>query len=584
VRKWLPLVLVVLGARGETVENFTLVDTQGRTHTLYDHRSARAVVVVFLGTECPMSNRYPARLAELHRIYGPRGVDFLAINSNGLESVEAIARHARETGIPFPVLLDRDQAVADRLRVHTIPCVVVVDSSWTLRYRGRIDDHKSEELVRHRWLRDALESVLGGKEVKISSTDPVGCRVQRKLPEKKETGVTYAEHVAPLLFNNCVSCHRPGQVAPFSLLTYEDARRWAPDLLDAAKARRMPPWKPANHGMFRGERVLATGDVDVLERWVKDGAPLGDAARVPTPPKFAEGWKMGEPDLVLTAPEYEVAADGDDEYRCFVMPTKLTEDKWIAGVEVRPGNTNVVHHVLGYVDTAGRARKLDREDPAPGYRASGTGPRFVPVGEMSGWAPGTQPYASPEGVGRFLPKGADIVLEMHYHKNGRREKDRTSIGLYFARTPVKMRLQWLNLVNWWFKIPAGEKRHKVVASHVVRNEITLRSIAPHLHLIGREVLVEAELPDKSKKTLIHIPEWDFNWQDVYHFLKPITIPKGTKLTATVAYDNSAENPMNPNHPPRAMTWGEQTTDEMCIVFLSYTREGHTALDEEEWDE
>lgn len=587
MRKWLPLLFASLVAGrdgGERVDNFTLADAEGRRHSLYDHKDAKAVVLVFLGTECPVSNRYPARLAQLQRDYAPRGVVFLGVNSNAHESAEAVAKHSREMGLRMPVLLDPDQTVADRLRVKTVPCAVVVDASWEVRYRGRIDDHKTEELVKSRYLRDALDSVLAGKAVAVSSTEPVGCRIQRKLEEKKEGPVTFAEHVAPILYNNCTACHRPGQVAPFPLVTYEDARRWGPDLVDAAKTRRMPPWKASNHGMFRGERVLKTEEIALLEKWVRAGSPLGDASQAPPPPKFAEGWMLGEPDLVLTAPEYEVAADGDDEYRVFVMPTGLKEDRWVAAVEVRPGNYNVVHHVLGYVDSSGAARRLDEKDPLPGYAARGTGPLVLPSGEMSGWAPGTQPYASPKGVGRFLPKNSDILLEMHYHKNGRREKDRTSIGLYFAKTPVTERLQWLSLVNWWFKIPAGEKRHTVVAKHTIKNDMKLRSIAPHMHLIGREVYVEAELPDRTKKALIDIRDWDFNWQDVYHFREPVALPKGTKLTATVVYDNSSGNPMNPNHPPRAMKWGEQTTDEMCIVFISYTRDGQTALDEEEWEE
>lgn len=554
------ILLLFLG--NDKVSDFALDDTAGKRHTLYQHKNAKAVVLVFLGAECPMSNRYPPRLAELHARY--KDVVFYGVDSN-VECPTPLPK------LPFPILLDRNQDLADRLKVATIPCAIVIDSSWEIRYRGRIDDHKAEDLVRNRYLRDAIDAVVAGTEVKVKETEAVGCTIQRKRAETS-SDVTYANRIAKILNTNCVACHRPGQVAPFSLVNYEDAKRWAIDLADAAKDKRMPPWKPSNHGMFRGERVLTDDEIAALATWAEAGAPLGDPKQVPEPPKFAEGWMMGTPDLILTAEEYEVPATGDDEYRCFVLPTDLDEDKWISAVEMRPGNLNVVHHIIGYVDTSGRSAKLDAEDEKPGYKSSGTGPGFLPSGDMGGWAPGNFPYALPDGVGRLLKKGSRVVLEIHYHKNGRREKDRTQVGLYFAKKPVEKRLRWLELINWSFRIEPGAKRHKVVARHTVAQDIHAYFIMPHMHLIGREITVEAEFPDQSKKVLIKIPDWDFNWQDTYTFQEPIALPKGTKLVATAYYDNSEDNFNNPNRPPKVVTWGEQTTDEMNITFLGYTED------------
>lgn len=576
-KSWPAVVLcLTLGSvwprEGEKVDDFTLEDTQGRKHTLYEHKDARAVVLVFLGVECPMANRYTARLIELHRSYGAKGIVFFGVNSNGLESVEAIVRHALESQYPFPILLDREQKLADRLKVEVTPSAVLIDPAWEVRYRGRIDDHKTEELLKHSYLRDAIDAVLAGGAPAVTATEAVGCRIQRKREADERAPVTYSSHVANLLYRNCVTCHRPGQIAPFSLLKFEDAQRWAPDLLEAARDRRMPPWKPVNHGVFRDERILTEEEIDLLAKWVDAGAPRGDTAKDPAPPKFSEGWMLGEPDLVLEAEEYEVSADGDDEYRCFVLPTNFPQDRWVSALEIRPGNFNVVHHVLGYVDLSGQAEKLDRKDPKPGYKGSGSSPGFIPEEGMGGWAPGNIPYALPDGIGRLLPKGGRVVLEVHYHKNGRVEKDRTRIGLRFARTPIRKRLAWIELINFWFAIPAGAKRHKVTAQETIEEDIHAYSVAPHMHLIGREIRIEAELPDRTRKTLIDIPDWDFNWQDTYHFREPIPLPKGTKLHLTAVYDNSETNPNNPNRPPKKVTWGEQTTDEMCIGFLGYTRD------------
>ena len=559
----------------DDVADFTLSDADGRKWTLSGHKGV--VVLVWMGVECPMVTRYAPRLADLSKKFPDAA--FAGVNSNALETPEAIARHAKDLSLPFPVLVDADAKVAEALKVTMTPTAIVIDAARKVRYRGLIDDHKSEDLVKKRYLRDAIEAALAGKDAPVAETEPAGCAVRRTV-EEKSSEVTYASHVAAILNDRCVTCHRPGQVAPFSLIGYEQSRRWARENVRHAKAGNMPPWRPVNHGTFRDERVLTADEIAILATWADAGAPRGDAAKEPAPPKFPEGWTLGEPDLVLEAPEHELGPDGADEYRCMVLPTNLAEDRWISAVEMRPGNYRIVHHIIGYVDTSGMAEKLDAQDARPGYRSNGTGPGFIPAGEMSGWAPGNFPYALPDGVGRLLKKGARIVLEMHYHRNGRAEKDRTRIGLHFAKKPVKQRLQWLEMVNFQFRLKAGNEAQRVTARHTVRADITARSVTPHMHLLGRTAKLEATFPDGTKKTLIEIAAWDFNWQDTYHFKEPLKLPKGTKLLYEAVYDNSEKNPNNPRNPPRDVTWGEETTDEMCIAFLSYTRDGESIGDEE----
>jgi peroxiredoxin len=581
MRRLLVLSLVLAGAaapRTDKAPDFTLHDPAGKAHTLYGLKDPKAVVLVFLGIECPMVAKYGPRLNALHEAWASKGVAFLGLHSNAGETAEAVAAHAKHAGYPFPVLLDPQRKAAVGLKVDTTPTAIVLDPGFFVRYRGAIDDHKSEDRVKNRYLADAITSVVAGRDVAVPETVATGCAIQRQPEPSVDSQVTYSGQVAEILNRRCVACHRPGQVAPFSLTTYEQAARWSRDIKRAAVAKSMPPWLPSNHGAFRDERWLTDAEIQTLARWSETGAPLGDRAKIPAPPAFKEGWVFGEPDLVLTGPEYDVPASGPDEYRCFVLPTDLPEDRWVSAVEVRPSNMRVVHHIIAYVDTTGLAEKLDAGDPKPGYQSQGTGPGFLPSGEMSGWAPGVTPYQLPEGVGRLLRKGARIVLEVHYHKSGRVEKDRATIGLHFSKKPVRHPLRWITPMNAGFVLKPGEKRNKVVAQARLKANVKAISIFPHMHLLGREMTAEAVFPDETRKTLIHVPAWDFNWQDTYHFKEPVPLPAGTKIVVTAYYDNSAENPDNPHNPPKTVRWGEQTTDEMCIVFLSYIRDEESGKD------
>ena len=264
-----------------------------------------------------------------------------------------------------------------------------------------------------------------------------------------------------------------------------------------------------------------------------------------------------------------MGAEGDDIYRCFVVPSNFAEDRWVSAMEVRPGNSLVVHHVIVYLDTSGQARKKDAADAGPGYTSFG-GPGFTPVGTLGGWAPGNFPRRLPQGIGSRLPKGADIVLQVHYHRSGKEEIDRTKIGLYFCEGPVDKELHILPLAQPDLNIPPGEKNYEAKASFTSPIDATVLSIAPHMHLLARDMTVWATLPDGTKKKLVRVPDWDFNWQTSYVFKEPVKIPAGSTLSLVAHYDNSTDNPRNPSNPPRLTTWGEETRDEMCIAFFGFT--------------
>ncbi|WZO98056.1 ascorbate-dependent monooxygenase [Isosphaeraceae bacterium EP7] len=426
---------------------------------------------------------------------------------------------------------------------------------------------------------------------------------------------TYTKDVSRILQARCQDCHRPGQVAPFSLLTYEQARKRASDIGHVTGEKIMPPWPASTNvgGPFRDARVLSDAEIKTLADWAAADCPEGDPKDAPAPREFSSDWPMGPPDLVVTMPEpYKLEASGDDVFRVFVLPTNLPEDRWIRAVDLKPGNRAVVHHVIAGVDTSGRGRELDAADPGPGYEAlGGFGPgvpirAFLPI-----WVPGSTPRNTPEGSGYVLPKGADLLIQMHYHKNGKPETDATSIGLYLTDKPqprgvhtgfvfpnvsvlqgmaARAKLEaakkdgrrptFDEMLRDVLVIPAGEAHHEVKASTAkgatvmgrpLPRDILLTAVMPHMHWLGKDFNMTAVLPDEAKTRipLIEIKRWDFNWQGTYAFEKPIPLPMGTTFEMNAHFDNSAANPANPSKPPREVRWGEQTTDEMCIGIFEF---------------
>jgi peroxiredoxin len=572
------LALVVLTAAArpddQSGPDFTLPELSGKTLTLSSLKGRKGVVLVFAGIECPRSTAAEARLGDLAKKYGAQDVAFYVINSNWSESVEAIEERVKRVSFPIPVLKDARNTVADLYKVDVQPTAIVLDGALQIRYRGLIDDHKTEELVKHHYLRDALEALIAGKTPETTETKAVGCAIQKVgAGSVASSGVTYATHVARILNDNCVTCHRQGQVAPFSLETYEKAKAWSYEISSSAQQRSMPPWKPVtNHGAYYNERRLSDDDIALLQKWHAGGAPLGDPKETPPARSFPDSWALGKPDAVLKAEGgFELKAKGRDEYRCYVIQNPFDEDKWVTGIEYRPGNPRSVHHIIGYLDQSGQSEKKDAADPLPGYRSDGSGPGFLPSGSLSGWAPGNQPRMLLDGVSRRLRKGERLVLETHYHKTGRVEKDEgAQVALYFAKEPVKRQLRVATVINTLVNIPAGAEDHKMTALWIVPQDIHAYDVMPHMHLIGRTVSMTATFPDGTSRDLVVIKDWDFNWQETYQFKEAIKLPRGTRVKLEARYDNSAKNPNNPSNPPKNVRWGEQTTDEMCVGFVAFT--------------
>jgi mono/diheme cytochrome c family protein len=377
---------------------------------------------------------------------------------------------------------------------------------------------------------------------------------------------TYNRDIAPVLYKNCAECHRPGQVAPFSLLTYEDARKRAAIIASVTEKRYMPPWKAEpGYGHFADERRLTDAEIARIAAWAKAGAPEGEAKDKPAVPLFALGWLAGKPDAVLSTKPFAISADGRDIFQCFVVPMNFDSERYVKTVEFHPGNPSVVHHALFFLDMTGEARRLAGESPDGSYPCFG-GPRIVPAGGLGGWAPGATPSPLPAGMAHVVEKGADLVMQIHYHPDGKPETDRSELGLTFTGESTKGLTNFL-LGNRRIDLPPGEAHAEVKDSAVVPQDVELIGITPHAHLLCKEMKVEAHLPDGSTQPLIWIKDWDFNWQGQYRYAAPMKLPKGTRVEMRYTYDNSEANPHNPSHPAKRVRFGEQTTDEMGFAFL-----------------
>lgn len=568
-------------------DGLALPSSAGVSTALAEACGQSATVLLFVSTECPISNGYVPTVRKLARDLADRGVSVVAIESSPEGSLRDLAAWKREYEFEPIVLKDPAGQVAALVGARTSPEAVVLDAQRRLVYRGRIDDRYARrggaaQAIRSNDLRDALDAVLAGKPIAKPETEAIGCplpsRTSRPAPQSavaSNAGVpTYHEHVVPILQQRCQTCHRPQGVGPFALTTYEEAVSWAEDIRRFTADRTMPPWLPVpGHGTFSNERRMTDDEIAVLAQWVEGGCPPGDARRAPPARQFPDGWTLGVPDLVLEpAEEYVLGAEGPDEYRCFVLPTSFAEDRYVSGFEVRPGNAAVVHHVIAFLDAGGKSATLDAKDPGPGYATNNGFPGFFPSGGLGGWAPGNSPRVLPPGTAKLLQKGSAVVIQVHYHRTGKTERDRTRIGLHFAKEPVTRLVRPIPVAppggRWsGMRIPAGDANHAVRGDAYLPHDSLLLTITPHMHLLGKDMTVTATRPDGSVERLLRVEHWNFDWQESYQYRSPVPLPKGTRIDLVAHFDNSAANPRNPTLPPRDVGWGEQTTDEMCLAFL-----------------
>lgn len=379
---------------------------------------------------------------------------------------------------------------------------------------------------------------------------------------------TYCRDIAPVLNANCVTCHRPGEVAPFSLLTYKDARKHGRTIAAVVKKRIMPPWPPVSgYGEFADERRLTDEQISLIQNWLAAGMPEGDRKDLPTPPKFVSGWQLGTPDMTVTmAAAFEVPAEGIDIYRNFVIPLEIPEGKYIRAVELRPTNRRVVHHAVLSRDQTGAARRKDEADPGPGFTEVLITGHMLP-GNLGTWVPGYKTVPLSEGLSLPWPKNTDLVLQEHFHAIGKPEKEQSTIGIYLTDQPPSKSIVDVVLEQKSLDISPGEKVYRSHDSLLLPVDVDVMGLFPHMHRLGKEMKLTARLPSGEEKILIWIKDWNFNWQMHYQILHPVRLPALTELMLDAVHDNSAENPNNPSDPPKRVFRGTQTEDEMSLAGI-----------------
>ncbi len=542
--------------RSAEFQTIELRDCYGKVHSLSEYNESQVLVVAFLGTECPLARLYGPKLQTMSEACKEKGVTFIGVCSNVQDSLTEVVTYVNKAGITFPVLMDNEQTLADLLKAKRTPEVFVLNAARAIQYQGRIDDQYGISVARksatQENLSDAIEAVRKGEAPSLASTTAPGCVIGRRKHVEPHGEITFSKHIAPIFNARCVECHRAGEIAPFPLTSFEETVGWEATIAEVIREDRMPPWNAnPEFGHFKNDARLSAEQKKLILTWIENGCPEGDASDLPPKPTFAAGWRMPEPDMVIHVRDepFTIPATGVVDYQYFKVDPKFTEDRFVIAAEARPANAAVVHHIIAFLVLPGQ--------------------KDVNLGKMLiGYAPGTSPLIFPNGAAMRVPAGAQILFEVHYTPNGTEQTDRSYIGLKFTDAEsVTSEVVGLEAISPKLKIPPGADSHPVTAQEKFREDVTLLSLTPHMHLRGKAFRYDAKYPDGSTETLLDVPKYDFNWQLRYEFAEPKLIPKGTVVTCSATFDNSAGNPNNPD-PSQQVTWGQQSWDEMMIGFFT----------------
>jgi len=618
---------------GRKIAPFTLKDYRGKEHSLAALLGTKkAVAVVFLGTECPLAKLYGPRMKSLSKEFEAMGDAFLAIDSNRQDAVVGMDAFARQQGLTFPLLKDLSNRVADDFGATRTPEAFLVDAQGIIRYQGRIDNQYTfgagvgfaQPQLTRRDLAIAVDEILAGKPVSVTSTEAKGCIIGRVREPKKDASVTYSNQISRLFNERCVTCHRPGEIGPFAMTKYDEVAGWGEMIAEVVRDQRMPPWhaNPA-HGKFANENVLSDRDKNLIYSWVDAGCPEGNPAELPPAPKFTEGWSLDRaPDKVVYMNDQpvDIKAEGVDPYRYYVADPGFKEDKWVRSAQCLPSNPAVVHHIIVFAappETVDRIIEAQKralaelsesqkkgENPqalrarrrAARLRAeaakketaakspakpAGSNPAKDKSGKpaknenrgdgdtsnmdlLCGFAPGTRPFIAPPGMAKLVPAGWKFIFQMHYTPNGSPQKDRSAIGLLFEDpAKVSYRLATANASNADFEIPAYADDYKVETRKKFVRDTLFIGMYPHMHMRGKSFRYELNYPNGKKEILLDVPRYDFNWQNWFKLQTALMIPAGSEMVCTAHYDNSENNLCNPD-PSKPVRWGDQTWEEMMI--------------------
>ena len=536
--------------------DFTLRSHEGREWSDSDFKDRQLVVVAFLGTECPLVKLYGPRLQQISEKYGDK-VAIFGINSNTQDSMTEMSAFAERHGVRFPLLKDTGNVVADQFDAKRTPEVFLLDADRNVRYHGQIDDQYGVGIIKKKadrqYLNDAIDALLNEQDVALTETDAVGCVIGRVKKIEPKGDITYSNQISRIFQNRCIECHRSGELAPFTLTSYDDVVGWEDTICEVIADNRMPPWfANPEHGKFKNDCRLSKEEKETVYTWVANGMPEGDPAELPEPRQFVEGWRIPKPDQIFYMSEepFTIPAQGTVDYQHFTVDPGWTEDKYIMAADARPGNKSVVHHILVFVVEPGQNTRGGLGDVLMGY------------------APGTLPVILEDGVAMKVKAGSKLVFQMHYTPNGYVEQDRSYGGVKFIdEKDVTQLMSGRLAINPELEIPANADNHQEVAEYRVSRDEVLVSMTPHMHLRGKSFRYEAFYPNGDQEVLLDVPNYDFNWQIKYILEEPRLLPRGTTIKCVAHYDNSKKNIVNPN-PGETVYWGDQSWEEMLIGFFN----------------
>ena len=557
------------GHPSELSSNSRLSDPWGRITPLSEVWESEYLVVLIVGTECPLARLYATRFVDIARQFNNRPCNFVMVDANVQDSLADLQRFIAANDLEVPVLKDLDQHFSDCLKAVRTPEAFILNPRGQVLYRGRVDDQYQVGIVRPQITREdlkvALNEILAGERVRTQNTPAQGCFIGRRPADnirvdsiEADRNATYATEIAPILNRHCVRCHREGDIGPMSFVDYDEVTGWGETILEVIEDGRMPPWHASNpSGTFQNEQKMAPSEIETLRHWVDLGMPSGDLTKTPEIPIFADRWRLETPPdeiLTMSTQSFKVPAHGVIDYKYYVVDPGWTEDRWIRATQVLPGNPRVVHHAIVFLRTPETQR-------------------FDGLGWLGGYVPGQTPSMLETHQARRVPAGSKLVFQMHYTPTGRSEEDQTQIGIWFAdESKVKEEVLTGILLNQNFEIPPNTAEYRVEAALSGFPEGSrLLSLTPHMHVRGQSIRIWANdrSEDAGDSSVLDVPKYDFNWQHNYEFVKPIPLGSDSRISFEAKFNNSSSNPVNPD-PNVFVRWGDQTWQEMAVVFVNFS--------------
>lgn len=553
---------VTFNSLGE-VSDFSLIDHQGISHQFSYYNDKRAMVLFVHGNGCPIVRNSITDLHKLQRKFSTDGIQFFMINSNLQDKVKEVKEEAEDFNIPFPILMDDQQLVANMLNLHVTAEALLIDmKTKQIIYRGPVSDRVGFETQKdnaeHTYLQDAIQSFLEGKPINEPNRKTKGCAITR-LSDSRSDSITYTKDVAPILVQKCVECHQQGGIAPWAMKDYLTIMGWSSMIKNVIYTKRMPPWHadPAI-GHFRNNLSLSDTEVKTIMSWIDEGMVKGEGEDpLAQRPPDTQSWSLGKPDFIMTMEPESIPATGIIDYRYQVYKHHFNKTVYVKAVEIQPERTEILHHLLATVEYP-----TDYELPLDRKR----GPWID--GILASWAPGMQPETFPEGTGRIIPKGSTIYVQLHYTTNGRAQVDQSKIGLYFLPEPPEREFITIGPTDFDLKILPNDAEYVSTITEKIYEDIRVFGFFPHMHYRGKSMKYTLENPDGNRTPLISVPNYSFNWQRYYELETPLDVEKGSKIIVEAVFDNSERNQFNPA-PQDTLYFGEQTSDEMMIGFFSY---------------